>query len=151
MNQEQLSAFRKASRAYSDASIFMHEAIALKAGLSGTDHKYLGLIMQKEKMTAGEISEVTKLTTGAVTGLVDRLEEKKLVKRQPDQYDRRKVFIIPQIQNIEQIMTPLFTDLQEKTTALLAQFSVKDIQVIQSYFSSATVLMQDVTKTLNQS
>jgi hypothetical protein len=31
--------FRTASRQYSDASIFMHEAIARKAGLTGADHK----------------------------------------------------------------------------------------------------------------
>ena len=64
--------FRTASRQYSDASIFMHEAIARKAGLSGADHKYLGLILQHKELTAGEIAKLTGLTTGAVTGLIDR-------------------------------------------------------------------------------
>ena len=47
--------FRVASRKYSDASIFMHEAIARKAGLTGSDHKYLGLILQHDQLTAGDI------------------------------------------------------------------------------------------------
>lgn len=68
--------FRIASRAYSDASILMHEAIARTAGLSGTDHKYLGLIMQHKELTAGDISKLTGLSTGAVTGFIDRLEKK---------------------------------------------------------------------------
>ena len=46
MTKDTISLFREASRAYSDASIFMHEAIARKAGLSSADHKYLGLILQ---------------------------------------------------------------------------------------------------------
>lgn len=72
--------FREASRQYSDASIFMHEAIARKAGLSSADHKYLGLILPYDTITAGEISKLTGLTTGAVTGLIDRLEKKSLLK-----------------------------------------------------------------------
>jgi DNA-binding MarR family transcriptional regulator len=39
-------------------------------------------------MTAGELSNLTGLTTGAVTGLIDRLEKKKLVKRQFAEDDR---------------------------------------------------------------
>jgi DNA-binding MarR family transcriptional regulator len=80
-NVEMLDVFRAASRLYSDNSILMHEAIARKAGLSGTDHKYLGLIVQNGTVTAGELSTLTGLTTGAVTGVIDRLEKKKFVKR----------------------------------------------------------------------
>lgn len=72
-----LQQFRLASRQYSDASIFMHEVIARKAGLAGSDHKYLGLILQHKELTAGELSKLTGLTSGAVTGLIDRLEKKK--------------------------------------------------------------------------
>ncbi|WP_456243008.1 hypothetical protein [Spirosoma soli] len=32
-------------------------------------------------MTAGELSNLTGLTTGAITGLIDRFEKKQLVKR----------------------------------------------------------------------
>jgi DNA-binding MarR family transcriptional regulator len=63
--------FRASSRAYSDASILMHEAIARQAGLSGTDHKYLGLLIEKGKLTAGDLAQLSGLTTGAVTGLIE--------------------------------------------------------------------------------
>lgn len=58
--------FMKASREYSDASTFMHEAIARRAGLSGADHKYLGIILQHGQLTAGELSKLTGITTGVV-------------------------------------------------------------------------------------
>jgi DNA-binding MarR family transcriptional regulator len=35
------------------------------------------------------------LTTGAITGVVDRLEKAGLVRRERDESDRRKVFIVP--------------------------------------------------------
>ena len=140
--------FRQASRAYSDASIIMHQAIANRAGLSATDHKYLGLLMQKKKMTAGEIGEITGLTTGAVTGLIDRLEKKQLVAREPDQHDRRKVIIVPNSEKALALLKPLFSDLQKKTEKLISTFTDEEINTIKRYFESATEIMNTVTQTL---
>jgi DNA-binding MarR family transcriptional regulator len=141
--------FRVLSRAYSDSSILMHEAIARKAGLSGTDHKYLGLIIDKGQMTAGELSAATGLTTGAVTGLIDRLEKKKLVKRQFDKEDRRKVIIVANTANAMKLLEPIFSKLQERTVALIESFSERDMKVITNYFQSAIEIMEDVTHNIN--
>jgi DNA-binding MarR family transcriptional regulator len=149
LDSQQIQRFRTISRQYSDTSILMHEAIARKAGLSGTDHKYLGLIIEKGEMTAGELSQLTGLTTGAVTGLIDRLEKKKLVKRQFDKDDRRKVIIVPNVQNTMKLLEPIFDELQEKTTNLIASFSSKEIQVIEKYFHSAITIMNEVTSNIN--
>lgn len=141
--------FRTASRQYSDASIFMHEAIARKAGLSGADHKYLGLILQHKELTAGDISKLTGLTTGAVTGLIDRLEKKKLLKRQFTKDDRRKVIIIPNPENSMKLLQPIFSELQQKTADLIASFTEKEIQIIERYFLEATTIMNETTDNLN--
>ncbi|MDR6945410.1 MarR family winged helix-turn-helix transcriptional regulator [Mucilaginibacter pocheonensis] len=141
--------FRAASRQYSDASIFMHEAIARKAGLSSADHKYLGLILQHKELTAGDISKLTGLTTGAVTGLLDRLEKKKLLKRQFTKNDRRKVIIVPNAENSMKLLQPIFSELQKKTAELIASFSEKEIQIIERYFTEATAIMNETTVNLN--
>src|ERR1043165_3388623 len=101
---------RKLSQAYAYTSIQMHEAVARKAGLSGTDHKYLGFLMVKGQMTAGELSALSGLTTGAVTGLIDRFEKKKLVKRRFAEDDRRKVLIEPNTKNIMALLVPLYKE-----------------------------------------
>lgn len=141
--------FSQASRQYSDASIFMHEAIARKAGLSGADHKYLGLILQHGQLTAGELSRLTGITTGAVTHLIDRLEKKKLLKRQFSDDDRRKVIIVPDVANAMSLLQPLFSDLQDKTAALLTSFSDAEVRTIQRYFIEAAAMMQEMTRSLN--
>lgn len=141
--------FRSISRQYSDTSILMHEAIARKAGLSGTDHKFLGLIIQNGEMTAGELSKLTGLTTGAVTGLIDRLEEKKLINRQFDKDDRRKVKIAVNQQNTTKLLEPLFKELQEKTIKLIASLSEDEIQTIENYFISAIKIMNETKEKLN--
>ncbi len=153
MNKKQkdsiVNRFRTASRQYSDASVFMHEAIARKAGLSGADHKYLGLILQHKELTAGDISKLTGLTTGAVTGLIDRLEKKKLLKRQLTKDDRRKVIIIPNPENSMKLLQPIFSELQQKTNNLIASFTEKEIEIIERYFLEATAIMKETTGNLN--
>jgi len=144
-----LQQFRLASRQYSDASIFMHEAIARKAGLAGSDHKYLGLILQHKELTAGELSKLTGLTSGAVTGLIDRLEKKKLLKRKFTKDDRRKVIIVPDEENAMELLQPLFVELQQKTMALIASFSSSEMEAIKRYFMEATVIMKEVTSSMN--
>lgn len=150
ISNKKIQQFRSISREYSDTSIMMHEAIARKAGLSGTDHKYLGLIIQQGEMTAGDIAKITGLTTGAVTGLIDRFEKRKLVTRQFIKDDRRKVIIVPNTQNAMELLEPLFADLQEKTAKLINSFSENEILVVEKYFLSAIRIMSETIETLNK-
>jgi DNA-binding MarR family transcriptional regulator len=144
-----LQTFRMASRKYSDAGILMHEAISRKAGLSGTDHKYLGLIIEEGPFTSGELSQLTGLSTAGITVLIDRLEKKKLVKREYDKNDRRKVIIVGNAENAKKLLSPLFKELQQKTTELLKTYSASELQVIERYFLQASELMKEVSKKLN--
>ena len=149
MDTQEITSMRKLSQLYAYTSIRMHEAVARKAGLSGTDHKYLGFLIEKGQMTAGELSSLTGLTTGAVTGLIDRFEKKKLVKRRFAGDDRRKVFIEPVTENIMALLKPLYKEYRSRSEKLTATFSLKEIKVIESYFSKAIELMNDITNKLS--
>jgi DNA-binding MarR family transcriptional regulator len=149
MENDVITVVRKLIQQYSYISIQMHEAIARKAGLSGTDHKYLGFLIEKGQMTAGELSNLTGLTTGAVTGLIDRFEKKKLVKRQFAADDRRKVIIKPNTKNIMALLVPLYKEFRNKSEKLTASFSNKEIKIIETYFLKAIEIMNETTNKLN--
>ncbi|GGM89549.1 MarR family transcriptional regulator [Dyadobacter beijingensis] len=149
MSEESIVRLRRLSQMYAYTSIQMHETVGRKAGLSGTDHKYLGFLMQKGQMTAGELSALTGLTTGAVTGLIDRFEKKGLVRRRFADNDRRKVFVEPVTDQIMALLEPLYRDFRARSEALIASFSEADRQVIETYFSKAIDLMNQTTETLN--
>jgi len=70
-------------------------AVASHIGLSATEFEAMDIISRNQPMTAGKLADYCGLTTGAITGLVDRLERAKFVRRQRDEADRRRVFIIP--------------------------------------------------------
>ncbi|PWV48332.1 MarR family winged helix-turn-helix transcriptional regulator [Chitinophaga sp. S165] len=150
MDNDEITRVRRLSQSYAYTSIQMHEAVARKAGLSGTDHKYLGFLMQQGQMTAGELANLTGLTTGAVTGLIDRFEKKKLVTRKFAEDDRRKVIIEPNTKNIMALLVPLYKEFRSKSEKLLASFSGKELKIIESYFLKATEIMNETTDKLNK-
>jgi len=149
MDEDLLRKLRRLSQNYAFTSLQMHEAVARRAGLSGTDHKYLGFLMEKGQMTAGEISTLTGLTTGAVTGLIDRFEKKDLVKRRFAAEDRRKVIIEPNTENIMALLAPLYKDFRSKSEKLLASFSDEESKIIEAYFVQAIEIMNEATDQLN--
>jgi DNA-binding MarR family transcriptional regulator len=149
MDNDAITRIRRLNQQYAYTSIQMHEAIARKAGLSGTDHKYLGFLIEKGQMTAGELSNLTGLTTGAVTGLIDRFERKRLVKRQFAEDDRRKVIIEPNTKKIMALFAPLYKEFRNKSEKLAASFSNKEIKIIESYFLKAIEIMNETTNRLN--
>ena len=149
MDKELVTRRRKLSQQYAYTSIQMHEAIGRKAGLSGTDHKYLGFLIQKGQMTAGEFAKLTGLTTGAITGLIDRFEKKKLVKRQFADDDRRKVIIVPDVKKIMSLLEPLYRAFRSNSEKLITSFSDKELKILEAYFSKAIDIMEATTVKLN--
>ncbi|GAB3493485.1 MarR family transcriptional regulator [Spirosoma knui] len=140
---------RKLNQLYAYTSIQMHEAVARKAGLSGTDHKYLGFLIEKGQMTAGELATLTGLTTGAVTGLIDRFEKKNLVNRRFAADDRRKVIIEPNTAVILALLVPLYKAYRAESEKLIASFSDEEINVIETYLSRSIEIMNETANGLN--
>lgn len=145
MDADLIKRLRKLNQHHAYATIQMHEAIGRKAGLSGTDHKYLGFLMEKGQMTAGELSVLTGLTTGAVTGLIDRFEKKKLVRRQLAEDDRRKVIIVPNTKNIMALLEPLYKEYRTTSEKAMASFSAKEVKAIEAYFLKAIEVLEETT------
>ena len=83
-----------AMRRSSAAGVLHGQAIAKKVGVNSSDLECLDLILLNGPSTAGEIARRTGLTSGAVTGLIDRLERLGLVERTADANDRRKVLVL---------------------------------------------------------
>lgn len=149
MDKELVERIRKLSQFHAYSSLQMHEAVARKAGLSGTDHKYLGFLMEKGQMTAGELANLTGLTTGAITGLIDRLEKKNLVQRKFAEGDRRKILVEPNTENIMALFVPLYQKFRRESEELIASFSNDESKIIENYLTKAIEIMNETTDTLN--
>jgi DNA-binding MarR family transcriptional regulator len=79
------------NRAYQSAVEKMDEAFCKLLGVNRTDGRCLDVIDQRPGLTAGELATAVGLSPGAVTTVLDRLEEHGFVERTRDPADRRRV------------------------------------------------------------
>ncbi|MFF4362244.1 MarR family winged helix-turn-helix transcriptional regulator [Streptomyces sp. NPDC001604] len=82
------------SRRYMASYALFNQAMADRLGLHPTDLQCLNLLtLEGGPVTSGRIAEMTGLTTGSATRLVDRLEKAGYVVRERDAQDRRRVLV----------------------------------------------------------
>jgi DNA-binding MarR family transcriptional regulator len=78
-------------RASQRATDVVDELVSQLLGINRTDARCLDLLDQLGSMSAGDLAEASRLTTGAITAVIDRLERAGLARRVPDPSDRRRV------------------------------------------------------------
>jgi DNA-binding MarR family transcriptional regulator len=130
-------------RQMSTQTVFLHQAIAQSVGLNATDTKCIDLILRGPggSVTAGWLSDMTGLTTGAITHILDRLEKRQFIERVRDTRDRRKVFIRVRPESLEPL-APKYEEIGKAFMSLAARYGDKDLQLICDYMDSAS----EVTK-----
>lgn len=121
------------------ASALHSQAVAKRAGLASVDLECLDMILLAGPVTAGQIMEHTKLTSGAVTGLIDRLARKGYVERAADPQDRRKVLVRIVPEAIKPLLD-LFAAMAERSAALMRQYSAEELALIAGFVEKGTAL-----------
>jgi DNA-binding MarR family transcriptional regulator len=144
-----LDEMQRAGRQLSAATIMFHQAVADRLGLNPTDHKCIDLLALKGLMTAGELAEATGLTTGAITGVIDRLEGAGYVRREDDPNDRRRVIVRVVSRRYREIGR-LFEGLSAKTAELGARYSDRELATILDFMSRSHKMLHAATLELRQ-
>lgn len=106
-------------------------AVASRIGLSATEFEAMDIISRYQPMTAGKLADYCGLTTGAITGLVDRLERAGFVQRERDSEDRRRVYIKPiEIAERNRKVRELYMPIAEAFRILTAQYTPEQTQLL---------------------
>ena len=126
-------------RRHSIAIVLFHQAVAERLGLSPTDHKCLDLLRERGTMTASDLVAITDLTSGAITGVVARLEQAGYLRREPDPHDGRQqnLFLVHErMRDIQHVFSPIRNDV----TALLERFDAHQLTAIGEFLTGTTEL-----------
>jgi len=105
------------------------------AGLNRTDIRALDIINMQEGLTAGQLAARLKLTTGAITGVLDRLERAGHARRTHDQDDRRRVMVEPTAE-ARRYGSVVFGELGRELDDLLERYSRRERDLIDSFLRS---------------
>lgn len=133
----------------STATILFHQAIAAKLGINSTDHKCLDVIMKNQPLTAGQLAALTGLTTGAVTGVLDRLEKVGYIFREQDPEDKRRVNIYMNQENAEKNIVPLFSSFAAEMNQLLSNYDDKELEFIIDFIRQCNRVLMKFTEKNN--
>jgi DNA-binding MarR family transcriptional regulator len=141
----------KASAIYRDyltAVAMQGQATAEAAGLNATDWTALSLLSVKGRLTPGELAELTGLTTGATTRLIDRLEQTGHVRRKADPTDRRRVLVeqVPGSLDLDAVVGPARKHLGD----VLAGFTAAELEVLFTYFKRAAPAFQQAAEEIRR-
>ncbi|MEV6715132.1 MarR family transcriptional regulator [Lentzea sp. NPDC051208] len=138
MEPEVLERFTWYMREHSALTVMFHARVAEQMGLSATDEKCLDLAMRAEgPLTAGRIAELSGLSTGAVTGVIDRLERAGYVRRVRDPHDRRKVLVEVTVGDLDKFGEP-FEKARDSLVEVLGHFDDDELHVIERYLKLQT-------------
>ena len=126
--KETIQAIVEKFKEMSTETIMFHQAVADVLALHITDHKCLDLLHRFGAMPAGRLGELTGLTTGAVTGIIDRLEEGGYVKRTNDPKDRRRTIVEP-IRNkkLDRKIEMIFMPLHQRMHKVLSSYTGNEL------------------------
>ncbi len=131
------------------AVINFHEAAARALGITAAERKTLGVLAEMGVVTAGQLANATGLTTGAITGIVDRLEKQGYARRAPNPDDRRSVLIHAlQVDKIRETQGPIFASLTAAMDALLGRYTAEERRLILGYIAATTDVLRDQTRKL---
>lgn len=114
-------------------------AFAAAHRLHHTDAEALTRVLiaqeQGEPVTAGVLAEELGLTTGAITGLVDRLERAGHLSRVRDEQDRRKV-LLQHSSGGRALADEFFIPVRERSEVVMDQFSPTELEVVRRYLAA---------------
>lgn len=140
-----LAAIRELSSDFDSLSL----AVADRVGLNATDLLAMDLISRNDRVTAGQIGDRLHMTSGAITGVIDRLERAGLAQRAPDSADRRRVLVIPTAKEnqIRALYEPLVTALRKATTS----YSDEDLAVLEQFIGQVRAAVTETTQGIRRS
>ncbi len=113
---------------------------AERLGVNRTDLHCLNIIENSGGLTAGELADEAGLTTGAVTGVIDRLERAGYARRVSDPADRRRVKleVTPKFYSrANKIWGPMAADWESR---LSRRFTAEELELVTEFLRATNEL-----------
>ena len=119
------------------AAVLTNERIARMIGLNVVDFQTYGVLLRNQApMTPGQLAQATELPSSTTTRVLDRLEARGMVERQPDPSDRRKVWVHA-LQFYDKRIDDAYTSILQQMDQVNASFPVAELETVLRYLNAA--------------
>ncbi len=128
--EELLRDLEEESRRSTLDGVHFFQAVAQRSGMNLTDLQCLAILTSTGQITAGQLAETMGLTTGAVTGVINRMQRAGYVRRGKDPGDGRRVVIQPVPEELERAGAGFFGSQEKAFDALVSDYDDRDLAII---------------------
>ncbi|HEY7340020.1 MAG TPA: MarR family transcriptional regulator [Ktedonobacterales bacterium] len=118
-------------------------AAAARTGMAVTDIEVIDILESIGPTTAGQLAELTGLTTGAITGMLKRLEEAGYVRREDDPEDGRRVIVRPILdKDAMGEINAIFASLGKEWSELASHYDDEQLATLLDFLRQSNALSQ---------
>jgi DNA-binding MarR family transcriptional regulator len=121
----------------------LSQAVGDQVDLSSTELLAMDLISRSDSISAGELARELRLTSGAITGLVDRLEKAGFARRVHDAEDRRRVLVQATVK--ERKIGELYAPLAASLRRAIEDYSQRDLETVTGFIRRLRSVVADTT------
>lgn len=111
-------------------TVLYNDQVANRVGMSASESQSMHLLQLYGPMTPGRLAEVTGLSTGTITGVLDRLERLGFVRRERSTEDRRKVLVTLDEAALAEQMAPYYAEHGANLEAALRRYDRDELLVL---------------------
>jgi DNA-binding MarR family transcriptional regulator len=150
MDRKNIDSVLRSLRRVNLQGSFFGQTVAIRFGLTESDIEALEVLIDTGAATAGRLSELMGLTTGAVTRVIDRLEQAGYVRRVPDPADRRRVIVevVPEkVAPVEATMARV----GEASAPEIGHYSEAELAVINDFLTRMASITREEATALRDS
>lgn len=117
-------------------SVLFSQAMSARLGINSTDLECLDYILLRGPLTAGALAQAAGLTSGAITGVVDRLERAGFAHRERDEADRRKV-LVRAAPDVQHRVGPLSAPMSRAMDETMAAYDDAELALLLDFLKRA--------------
>lgn len=150
MKRESIESVLRSLRRVNLQGTFFGQTVAIRFGLSESDIETLEALIEMGASTAGRLADLTGLTSGAVTRVIDRLEQSGYVRRVPDPADRRRVIVEVVPEKVAAIQSTL-DRIGTASADEIGRYSDAQLSLIADFLAKMAQITRDEATSLRES
>ena len=117
------------------------EAVSDALGINRTDHRVIDRLDQEGPLTAGRLAELAGLTTGAMTAVLDRLEQAGFVRRVRDEDDRRRIHV-ELTDKVRQAVWQYYEPMMRLAAEIYGRYTDEQLELMLGFLQAANELSE---------
>jgi DNA-binding MarR family transcriptional regulator len=115
-------------------AVLFNESVVARVGMSSSEMQTLHLLRLNGPLSPGRLAELMDLSTGTVTGVLDRLERLGLVTRQRHPDDRRKILVTLDEAGLAATLAPYYVEKGDLLAGAVAGCTEEEVLTVLAFF-----------------